>query len=148
LHSAEITDLQFYLHSDSPLLASAGYDGSVKVLQPLQSSAPLLDFNLSSKGILEIQWDSGGKYIQVIRDDPVSRALLVSFFAVEKGPKGHEAGYELSNRFESRHLGNLSGALTDVVVSSTQGHGQTYFANQQGKVYVIPTESVNELGNS
>lgn len=50
LHIAEITDLQFYLHNDSvcPLLATASYDGNVKVLEPFQSSDPILDLNLSS----------------------------------------------------------------------------------------------------
>lgn len=63
---------------------------------------------------MKIQWDHGGKYLLVIRDDPTNRVLLLSFFAVEKGPKGQEAGYDLSNIVEQRFLGNLSGA--DIVM--------------------------------
>lgn len=118
LHLSEITDLQFYPHNDSStlLLATTSYDGTLKILQPLQSSDPIVDMNLSSKGILSISWDYGGKYIQVIRDDSTSRAMIVSFYAVEKGPKGHEAGYDLADKIEQRYLGSLCGGVNDLTV--------------------------------
>ena len=42
--------------------------------------------------------------------------MIVSFYAVEKGPKGHEAGYDLSDKIEQRYLGSLCGSVNDLTV--------------------------------
>lgn len=64
-----------------PLLASGGYDGNLKIINPMQGTA-VFDENICTKGILSVKWDIGGKYIVVLKDELHHRAQLVSFFSV------------------------------------------------------------------
>lgn len=56
-----------------PLLVTGGYDGNVKVINPSHST-PIFDSNISSKGILQVKWDCGGKYIMILKDELYHRA--------------------------------------------------------------------------
>lgn len=63
------------------LLATGGYDGNLKIINPMQNTA-IFDENICTKGILSVKWDIGGKYIVVLKDELHHRAQLVSFFSV------------------------------------------------------------------
>ncbi|TNV74989.1 hypothetical protein FGO68_gene12248 [Halteria grandinella] len=111
-HNGIVKDLQFYFHNDNdnPLLLSGGYDGNIKIINPMNESL-IFDKHISSKGVTQVKWDVGGKFIIIINDDPNQRALMFTFFSIIKKDSQQSLQY-----VEKRMISPLAGNdLTQVI---------------------------------
>lgn len=62
------------------MFASGGYDGYIKVWSTKEIN-PLLSEEISNRKIMDIQWDTGAKFILALVDDQNEGCILLSLFS-------------------------------------------------------------------
>lgn len=63
------------------MFASASYDGSVKVWEREQVRE-IAEFEVSNRKVQLIHWDSGAKFLLVVRDEGLENCYLACFYSV------------------------------------------------------------------
>ncbi|CAD8203350.1 unnamed protein product [Paramecium octaurelia] len=139
-HMGIIKDLQFYIHNDnnSPLLLSGGYDGNLKIINP-SNSQEIFNRHITSKGISQVKWDRGGKFILCINDDPNQKALMFCFFSIIK-----KDSIQVLQNVEKRLIQPLTGDDETQSCAYNPFHHKIYFASQNGTIYGADIEQIRK----
>ncbi|CAD8104816.1 unnamed protein product [Paramecium sonneborni] len=139
-HRGIIKDLQFYIHNDNnqSLLLSGGYDGNLKIINPINSQE-IFNKHITSKGISQVKWDRGGKFILCINDDPNQKALMFCFFSTIKKDSN-----QILQNVEKRLLQPLTGDDETQSCAFNPFHHKIYFASQNGTIYAADIEQIRK----
>ncbi|CAD8119536.1 unnamed protein product [Paramecium sonneborni] len=139
-HMGIIKDLQYYIHNDnnSPLLLSGGYDGNIKIINP-SNSQEIFNRHITSKGISQVKWDNGGKFILCINDDPNQKALMFCFFSTIK-----KNSIQVLQNVEKRLIQPLTGDDETQTCAFNPYHHKIYFASQNGTIYGADIEQIRK----
>lgn len=65
------------------MFATGAYDGYVKVWS-LKDIHSVYEQEVSNRKVVDIQWDSGAKFLFVLIDDQNEGCVLLSFYSVSK----------------------------------------------------------------
>lgn len=65
------------------MFASGAYDGYVKVWS-LKDMHEVYEEEVSNRKVVDMQWDSGAKFLLVLIDDQNEGCVLLSFYSISK----------------------------------------------------------------
>jgi len=126
------------------LFASGGYDGYVKIWSTKELN-PIYSEEVSNRKIVDLQWDSGAKFIVVLVDDQNEGCILVSLYSSVK-VEGH---FRLLPSSELRYIKELThyNVQPDIlqVLAVNPYLQQAAFASHSGTITLCQLEELRKL---